>query len=75
MPDTWELQAERRRTEREPRDWATMRAALIESGMVEERARAREAIVGPIASKDCVVQSDRGAVSLVDTLWLEEHGE
>jgi hypothetical protein len=34
--NTWELQAERRRNEREPRDWPTYRAALIESGMVEE---------------------------------------
>jgi|HubBroStandDraft_4_1064222.scaffolds.fasta_scaffold00042_16 hypothetical protein len=32
----WEEQQARKRNEREPRDWATYRDALIESGMVEE---------------------------------------
>jgi hypothetical protein len=34
--NTWEIQAERKRNEREPRDWDTYRQALIESGMVAE---------------------------------------
>lgn len=41
-----EIQAERKRNEREPYDWATYKQALIDCGLVEERRAQREAEAG-----------------------------
>lgn len=80
--DTWEIQAERKRTELEPRDWDTYRAALLASGMVEESRQKRESDSvkwlefdngSRLAIKEAKPGTIRGmSPTLIDQLW-EDH--
>lgn len=84
-----EIQAARRRAERDPIDWPTMRAALIESGMVEERRWAQSEVedIPAFLRVGSEVRLDLGRVplsylehlrvaeaTLIDELYDEKHG-
>jgi hypothetical protein len=81
----YDQQQARKAAEREPIDWATYRAALIESGMVEEARLRRESAtlddklaaypaetwLRQVSSVGELLKSR----TLVDALWEEEHGQ